>query len=711
MAIEVGDAVFKFLGDSTQLDLQFDQVGPKAEAAFVPAKGAADGLISSLNGVGNSAQEAGTEIEEGMERGSKAIREAKGEAGLLGEQFGVHLPRHVRSFIAEMPGVGDALSAAFSATAILFIIQAIVQLTEKVSNFISTTFIFTEEMKASTAAIIANNAAILKQKAAYDTAEEALKAFGKSQEQVAHEKVAALNAEIEKQGDIFRTASDNLYGYHHDNLNNFTKAQSEGFENAKLLANKTIEALKAERDKAQLDEAVTIGEHQLKLLALRKQGGEATLALQEALSKEAVAGTQNEEIKKYDITQEFAEKRYQLARNSILKQRSIESQLQKADEVAKLNADLDKLDKEHTQHYEEELDKQKDAFAKTMKAIEAEALNRPKETFDIVTPKSAQNLLQYEAAAAKLGITLKTNLVSALMTAKSAFAALTETGHALPQELKAASAKIKQLQKDLDNFGHSEDNLKVKTETTFKGFQQDLKQGANSIHELSDIGQEAFNDMSKNIQGAFASIVLGQGNVAKALEQATAQSLAQIASQAAVKAIFYTAEGFAALAGFNAGSASGFFTAAAEMAAVAVAAGVAGRALSGAASGGQSTNTQQGSTSNSNTTSQGGSGTSASGVQHFAEGGLVTKPTLAMIGEDSHKEAVLPLEDPRAMAEIGKSIGAAGGGGGIHIHLPHGSIISADVMQKFVGKMNKMVNRGQVHVQASDSFRVTKRSA
>jgi hypothetical protein len=69
-----------------------------------------------------------------------------------------------------------------------------------------------------------------------------------------------------------------------------------------------------------------------------------------------------------------------------------------------------------------------------------------------------------------------------------------------------------------------------------------------------------------------------------------------------------------------------------------------------------------------------------------------------MIGEQNRSEAVLPLEDPQAMKRIGDAIGS-NGGGDVHFHLPHGSIISADVMQTFVAKMNKMVNRGQLNVK------------
>jgi hypothetical protein len=61
----------------------------------------------------------------------ESTREAKGEIGLLGEAFGIHLPRHVRTFIAELPGVGKALSAAFAVTAVGFIIEGLSQAASK----------------------------------------------------------------------------------------------------------------------------------------------------------------------------------------------------------------------------------------------------------------------------------------------------------------------------------------------------------------------------------------------------------------------------------------------------------------------------------------------------------------------------------------------------------------------------------------------------
>ena len=47
------------------------------------------------------------------------IHEAQASIALLGEEVGIKLPRHLRSFVAELPGVAEAMSAAFNGAAIV----------------------------------------------------------------------------------------------------------------------------------------------------------------------------------------------------------------------------------------------------------------------------------------------------------------------------------------------------------------------------------------------------------------------------------------------------------------------------------------------------------------------------------------------------------------------------------------------------------------
>ncbi len=61
-------------------------------------------------------------------------QEAKAAMALLGEEIGVSIPRHLRTFIAQLPGVATALSAAFNSIAVLALIELIVKVVEKVQD-------------------------------------------------------------------------------------------------------------------------------------------------------------------------------------------------------------------------------------------------------------------------------------------------------------------------------------------------------------------------------------------------------------------------------------------------------------------------------------------------------------------------------------------------------------------------------------------------
>lgn len=61
----------------------------------------------------------------------KEVQESKASLALMGEEFGVHLPRHVRTFVATLPGVSKAMSAAFTGLAIIAIADVLVKAAEK----------------------------------------------------------------------------------------------------------------------------------------------------------------------------------------------------------------------------------------------------------------------------------------------------------------------------------------------------------------------------------------------------------------------------------------------------------------------------------------------------------------------------------------------------------------------------------------------------
>jgi hypothetical protein len=641
MPQDIGDAVLKFLGDSTDLDTKFDKVAPDAERAFGKAADA---------------------VEEGTGRMKNSLGEARGEAALLGEAFGIHLPRHVRSFLAELPGVGQALSAAFSATAILFVANAVVDMSKKLSDavaeFIYANSVWDESQKSVTSL----NTELMGLEKEYAALKKQADDYGKSQLQLASEQrgevkqsVQQLNKELQSEIEQFKA---------------LTKAENEHTK-TRLGAVAAWDAWKS-----------------------------GNLGALQAL-KAFTLGIETSTLK---------HKEHDEIENKII---LTHQKLQNAQQHLRVSTN-------NVAHAQDELNAKGAALdiqiAKTANQLNdlIRAMNRTKveaSTLEIVTPAQIRNMLNGISAAHNFGIVLRQDLWQALQDATKAQKDFANSGINDGVAMKQLQKNVNDAKKALDNYGKSVDTFKLKSHGMWKEFRDDAKAGATSMDQVKQLGVTAFDDMSRGLEGAIQTTILAQGSFTAALEKATASALASIASQAIVKALFYTAEGFAALAGFEETSAGQYFAAAGEMAAVGAAAGIAGHALAGASGGsggGGYSNTQQTFSGVSNTTQSNRS------VPHLAEGGLITGPTLALLGEDRKRptEAVMNLDDPRAMRKVGQAISENGGGGnGVHFHLPQGMIVTDHTLQKLAGKLSKAVSQGRVQLTASNSLRVTKRSA
>lgn len=156
MPITVFDAVGKFTADTrnldefvTKLDRALPDASQKSAVATKVLKDAQDNLKASLKALreegGNTAQNwqkvadaqkqvaiasgankrAHDDLNKSIGAVKESTREARDSAELLGEAFGIHLPREARKFIAEVPGIASLLKTAFSVTAIYFFIQAL----------------------------------------------------------------------------------------------------------------------------------------------------------------------------------------------------------------------------------------------------------------------------------------------------------------------------------------------------------------------------------------------------------------------------------------------------------------------------------------------------------------------------------------------------------------------------------------------------------
>ena len=694
MSVSVGDATLTFLGDTTRLDTTLNSIGPKTKAALAPAQDAASDLGDSLDA-------AGKQGEESFKRVGKSARGATEQVRFLGEEVGVRLPRAMSKLIAELPGVGTAMGAAFNAVAIIFFAKMLIDATDKLSKFIAARVYNTAAIDEQNRKLAEEGKIIVSNVAAVKAATDEYLKLSDTRKPIEKLKdaLAANVAETEKLGD-----SVGLLGLGANAVSN-SRLYALRAEN-RLLQEQIALQEKADKEAADAKQLASLKQE----ITLRKQLAETQVTFLEVAN--GLNGENADEMR-YKISLQAL--RAQLAAEKSFGKDSINNQKEISAQIAALEINQGKKTVEALKQQQNELLKDQsgllESFAGQLKQYDVA----------IDSTLKVDKMQQYGDAASKLGITLGVNLKYAAQQAALALAELRASGLATPVELKAGEAAAEQAAKAYRDLGKSTNEFKLKTSEAWREFMNDTQNGKNAMESIKQISITAFTDIQKNIQGAFASVVLGEGNVAKALEKSVAQSLASIASQAAVKALYYTAEGFAALAGWEDQSASQYFMAAGEMAAVAGAAGIAGRAMSGGSggsggAGGSGVNANNPNSNNqvfqygssvSNTGSQAGSGRTTT-VQGFATGALITRPTLAMFAEKG-PEVAIPLNDPQAKKAVNEALGGADGGTHNHFHINVNGMISPDNLSKTMKKMSRAVSRGQATLTASNSQRITKR--
>ena len=355
MPLDVGDAVLTFLADTQHLDQAFAVIPEKTDAAMSAAAASVGQVGDALKGVsfeldatGSNAAYAGGEIKEAMHEVSVSTREARGEVALLGEAFGIRLPRHVRGFVAELPGVNSALSAAFSATAIFFLIEALAQGAEKLSNFIANTFIYTQAAKDGTAAQIVLNQKFLETAQAIGKAKEALEDYGLSAVQKTRKAIEDHSqslvdnttkietnklkmAELAREQEASEAAASELgaavgsmpFAFNTEQVQDNTQA-IQALKDANALLTKGMEQLNAEmkvlnlqlRDeedaarKSSLAKQAAYGQAQI---SGAKTVGTALLAVLKAQAEAAIVFDGSSAEKRLMIDQQFGEREYQLS--------------------------------------------------------------------------------------------------------------------------------------------------------------------------------------------------------------------------------------------------------------------------------------------------------------------------------------------------------------------------------------------------------------
>jgi hypothetical protein len=687
---------------------------------------------------------AGTEMGEAARLTAREMREAKGEIALLGEEIGIRVPRHLRTFVAELPGVGEALNAAFSATAVLLLIQLLAEGVTKLTDWVSSTLIFTEEMKKSNAEIAAMNVQLVAQKDAFDKAKAAVDDFGKTGIELADEKVEKLTSSLADQQHQLDEAKSTIAAYKLG-IEGVTEAQKIQAENSLTLLTATIKAINEQLEAAQLAQQKAEFDAYVKqqeaLAAAQKTLGDARAAYNEAQGRLAVAFVSNNYLQLAALQAQFNQTQYDNELALLQKKLTLakEDPKNNVTQIIQLNAQIESIEAQHNA-------KTVTAFAdlvEKLKAIRESSLD-PLKTSTVggdFSDDLTKGFEKAEQAAAALGFTFTGDLAQGLENAKKAFEDLKASGQATQSDLLQGNIRLLQSQIAYDReFGQStaasekqlqslqaeyakltgaEDRFQIHSHGLWSQFIKDQKAGATAMDEVKESGVQAFDALSQGLESAVASAILSQQSFGAAIEKATAQALASLASQALVKALFYTGEGFAAEF-TNPPASAGFFVAAGIMAAIGGAAAGAAYGLNGAGgSGSKSAPGGGGGVGSPIATSPAGTTHNepivGQNVQRFAGGGLISQPTLAVVGDSksggSGREGVLPLDDPKAMAAIGAAVAAhlPAHGPTFNVHID--GVISDDNLNKVMQKMSRKVGLGTGTLHSSSTGRITKRSA
>ncbi|MCU1270995.1 MAG: hypothetical protein JWN74_2289 [Acidobacteriaceae bacterium] len=687
------------------------------------------------------------------EKVKESMYEARGEAALLGEQFGIHLPRHVRSFIAELPGVGQALSSAFEATAILFVIQAIIQAAEKMSAWVSETFIFTEAMKASNASIAATNKAILEQVAAYGKAQKALEEFGLTGSALTQSKINDLTESINKNKNAVRAAEDQLYGLR----NGFVGVTGEAstYENKVNQLTATIKTqteqltlFQEQHDAQQTAEVVKAEEERIAAVKTASQA-RISVAESEALLKLAITGGSYSRILAVENKANEDQLNNQIRAIALrISALTFEGDKTKG-ERQKLSADIEKLIDEHN-------NKIRAIYAKAfteLRQLGKEPIPLVTEAppgMDEISNAITKGFQQADAAAKGLGITLQSNLHSGLAAAYDAYDKLiqlqkvgivtqrdvdkgyvalvkaelnfalqtgassdavrklvTELRQLLQVQLQQAIAshggvqQIQQLQKAIQNLDHDFGKSKNAIKEWEQALTTELAAGASAFKLLEGTAVGVIANLAAGMNQATQEMVAGTASAAQAMERLVAKA---VASMAQYWGAFFIGKATADIF-LNPAAAAAEFAAGAALEALAGALGavgsnVGGSKASSSASAGSAAPAANSPNINSQQPSQ------VVNVTHLASGGLVTGPTLAVIGDSpnggSSREAVIPLDNGPALKAIAsaitaqmKNLGNSGGVPEIHLHGSLSALVTEITYQAKTGRI-------RLHATTSD---------
>src|ERR1041385_817511 len=118
-----------------------DQIPNTLKRASDAVASGASTIINWFRQMGSASDEGAKKIDYSMSQASHSIRG-------IGEEIGIRMPRFVSTFLAEIPAVGAAMSAAFSAVAIIGFVQTLEQIPAAIAKAIDALHGWDDEARA-----------------------------------------------------------------------------------------------------------------------------------------------------------------------------------------------------------------------------------------------------------------------------------------------------------------------------------------------------------------------------------------------------------------------------------------------------------------------------------------------------------------------------------------------------------------------------------
>lgn len=805
MSINIGDATFDFLANTTELDLAFARVVEQAKVSAVETGAAFDGIggavaasSTSVDGWNETIMEATgktAELSAGTTVAAGSMRGMSEEARVAEEMIGVRLPRGVNSFMATIPGLEGVIKAAFSAGIVYFFAEALINVSEKLSDFVAKTFIYTQAMKDSDASTAKANQSLLAHAEAIEAATKSLEEYGNTASQKTQTAIDAnnnlwaqntakirLNREESEKLKTEQSGVATALGETKTSVLNSIlswSAWSLGLdENTYRFKDNTKAIQKNDAAYVELMKSQQQLALQLKVLDLQLRDEEdlarkATLAKQEAFNQAKIGGAQivgsallalqkaqaealvsfddGAAVKRLMIDKTFAEAEYQLTlsthKQKLTAAQQAEAQLYQIEqanlanlvnvqktmgaegikaaeatqvrivelakshnlqlktEAARGNAEVEALEKQHEAKLINDATKFENEFQQIMKAAFAPGSSRG---LGAGLGQEIDLFQKLADAAAKLGVTLESSLVKSSADAKKAVDVMSQGYKANKVTIddlnRSKLAYVKTLIAEAQATGKSTVELK-KEEVELKKLIPSVKEAAKVHADLREMIKSTDADFN-NWVFAMASGSESIAASAKKLAEALISTLEKYAEKKGAEAL---AEGFSQMA-VGDPKASISFEAAGLWFALAAAGAAVGGAMSGSggSKGGASSSSPAMSTGPATQAATGGG--QGPNVPHLASGGLITGPTLAMLGENSGRGAVIPLDNGAALNAIAEAIAkhTGAGGGGTNFYIK--GMVSGDTVGKLARKISRQVQTGRARLTASNTHKITRRA-